>query len=115
MVRFRFVLRGAEQIGTSLSVKRFAVLLLKYGLLMLALLVTAALSAVTTTVSSCPFWAEVCASAGAMPESADEASRTGSSMGHARPHLTAGILVMCAPNPARMGEPPLSSPHGTRL
>lgn len=48
MVRSRFVLRGAEQIGTSLSVKRFAVLLLKYGLLMLALLVTAALSAVTT-------------------------------------------------------------------
>ena len=48
MVRFRFVLRGAEQIGTSLSVKRFAVLLLKYGLLMLALLVTAVLSAVTT-------------------------------------------------------------------
>lgn len=48
MVGLRFVLRRAEHRETSLSVKSFAVLLLKYGSLVLALLVTAALSAVTT-------------------------------------------------------------------
>ena len=49
MVRFGFVPRGAERAKeTSLSIKRFAIALVKYGLLAVALVVTAGLSALTT-------------------------------------------------------------------
>ncbi|PYQ54801.1 MAG: hypothetical protein DMF78_04485 [Acidobacteria bacterium] len=50
MVRFVFVPRGAEPAGEdqSLTVKRFAISLVKYGLLAVALVVTAGLSALTT-------------------------------------------------------------------
>ena len=49
MVGFGFVPRGAERAReTSLSIKRFAIALVKYGLLAVALVVTAGLSALTT-------------------------------------------------------------------
>src|SRR6266536_1536943 len=49
MVRFTFVARGAERaLRSSLSIKRFAIALVKYGLLAVALVVTAGLSALTT-------------------------------------------------------------------
>ena len=49
MVGFRFVPRRAERPKeTSLSIKRFAIALVKYGLLAAALVVTAGLSALTT-------------------------------------------------------------------
>jgi len=49
VVRFPFVPRGAERAKeTSLSIKRFAIALVKYGLLGVALVVTAGLSALTT-------------------------------------------------------------------
>ncbi len=49
MIRFPFVPRGAERaLRSSLSVKRFAIALVKYGLLAVALVITAGLSALTT-------------------------------------------------------------------
>lgn len=49
MIGFTFVPRGAERgLRSSLSIKRFAIALVKYGLLAMALVVTAGLSALTT-------------------------------------------------------------------